>query len=480
MNLNVPNLISGTGMAGAALSIFAQTADHFIPPVSSDTWDQRYWVDDSSFSSSCDSSDTGCVVFLMLGGEGEAGPPGGHMMEMAEHFGAMGVSIEHRFYGESIIPNPNPNEGNFTNEHLQLLSVNQALQDYACFIQQFPSIFNLPQNTRFYTFGGSYSGELASWMRIKYPNLVSGAIASSAPVSPIADYWGYDPIIIAALANPTIGGSSDCADSVVAAFQSLRFLLLSSDKISKVLTDFKLCPSSDLSTDMDKRELLDFVSDDFMGLVQYNDVNNPEKNIKLSCNSMTSSDFGESPYDRLVNVTNARLTNDCLGASYEDQLAQTCDGSYAERAWLWQMCADGSGHDQTCYEDLGCPFVEEYASFDQFLQFCSDCFGVDEEGKEMEIALKENFASFGGNTTVDEGFDVTKIVYINGDIDPFHFGGVSSNTTSGIERDVIALIVEGGSHCQDMKWSSENDSESMQNVKLGKLRMLEKWINNKQ
>ncbi|MBA0677316.1 hypothetical protein Goari_018731, partial [Gossypium aridum] len=105
----------------------------------------------------------------------------GFMFDIAPHFQALLVFIEHRFYGKSI-PFGGDKDVAYSNAStLGYLTSTQALADYATLIIDLKK--NLTAvDAPVVVFGGSYGGMLASWFRLKYPHVAIGALASSAPI----------------------------------------------------------------------------------------------------------------------------------------------------------------------------------------------------------------------------------------------------------------------------------------------------------
>ena len=89
---------------------------------------------------------------------------------LAQKFNGIVIYAEHRYFGESI-----PS----TDKSRSYLTLENAMMDYAnliAYLRQKYQVHNV------ITFGGSYGGMLASWMRIKFPSLVQAAVVSGGPI----------------------------------------------------------------------------------------------------------------------------------------------------------------------------------------------------------------------------------------------------------------------------------------------------------
>jgi hypothetical protein len=85
---------------------------------------------------------------------------------------------EHRYYGKSM---PFGNDS-FTPDNVKFLTVDQAMLDYVNLIKSIKASNVNYTNSPVIAFGGSYGGMLAAWMRMKYPFVIQGAHAASAPI----------------------------------------------------------------------------------------------------------------------------------------------------------------------------------------------------------------------------------------------------------------------------------------------------------
>ena len=171
---------------------FNQILDHFSRPRAHQapiTFKQRYFVD-STYAKSTASP----VIFYICGESTCEGPTDSAIVnELAKTHGAYRVALEHRYYGYS---QPFPS---LTTANLRYLSMDQAIEDLAYFEIQLKSQLGL--TGKWIAVGGSYPGEVSAFFRMRHPELVAGALASSAPVFAKSDFFEYDRHV-ARVANP--------------------------------------------------------------------------------------------------------------------------------------------------------------------------------------------------------------------------------------------------------------------------------------
>lgn len=161
---------------------FNQTLDHFNVLSSPTTFTQRYYLDSSAWAGA---AELGPILFIP-GGEWSVGPTKGllygQVRELCVSLHGICMIAEHRFYGDSIPFGGSVEEAFIPRaDRLGLLTVEQAMADYAKLIEHVKEEHDCPL-CPVLAFGGSYSGKLSAYLRLKYPTVVDIAHAASAPI----------------------------------------------------------------------------------------------------------------------------------------------------------------------------------------------------------------------------------------------------------------------------------------------------------
>ena len=167
----------------------------------------------------------------------------------------MVIFAEHRFYGESM-----PfGDKTFDKENLRFIAVEQVMWDYIELLKDIKTSFPELENRATIAFGGSYGGMLASWMRMKYPTHIQGALAASAPI-----LWfegKTDPNAYTRIASDVIKemGGQECYDSMQRGFFDLKNMVNDKSKLAELNKIFNPC--TDMTKSADVEDLIGFISD---------------------------------------------------------------------------------------------------------------------------------------------------------------------------------------------------------------------------
>ncbi|XP_016865651.1 thymus-specific serine protease isoform X2 [Homo sapiens] len=302
---------------------------------------QRYWVNDQHWVGQDG------PIFLHLGGEGSLGPGSvmrGHPAALAPAWGALVISLEHRFYGLSIPA------GGLEMAQLRFLSSRLALADVVSARLALSRLFNISSSSPWICFGGSYAGSLAAWARLKFPHLIFASVASSAPVRAVLDFSEYNDVVSRSLMSTAIGGSLECRAAVSVAFAEVERRLRSGGAAQAALrTELSAC--GPLGRAENQAELLGALQALVGGVVQYDGQTGAPLSVRQLCGLLLGGGGNRShstPYcglRRAVQIVLHSLGQKCLSFSRAETVAQLRStepqlSGVGDRQWLYQTCTE--------------------------------------------------------------------------------------------------------------------------------------------
>ncbi|KAL6081664.1 hypothetical protein STEG23_005571, partial [Scotinomys teguina] len=181
------------------------------------TFKQRYLIADKYWKT------YDGVILFYTGNEGDItwfSNHTGFMWDVAEKLKALLVFAEYRYYGESL---PFGGESYKDSKHLNFLTSEQALADFAELIRHLKRTVPGADSQPVIAVGGSYGGVLAAWFRMKYPHLVIGALAASAPI------WQFEEltpcgVLMKIVTEDFKKGGIKCSESILRSWGAINWL----------------------------------------------------------------------------------------------------------------------------------------------------------------------------------------------------------------------------------------------------------------
>ncbi|XP_050439494.1 putative serine protease K12H4.7 isoform X3 [Adelges cooleyi] len=443
---------------------FQQKLDHFNP-TDKRTWKQRYQINQDFYKS-------GGPVFLMIGGEGKMSSKwinSGAWIEYAEEFNALCFQLEHRFYGDS-----HPTEDAST-ANLVYLSSEQALADLAEFIVGMKAKYNIPPESKWIAFGGSYPGSLAAWLRMKYPHLVHAAVSSSGPLLAKIDFYEYYKVVEDALSTY----KPACVTQIKLANQMLNAIIKSGKEIKYINKKFKLCDPLDRNNKKDVSNLFESLADNFAEIVQYNKDNRKSNmtdtnaiiTLETLCDIMTNESI-VSPLEKYAAVNDRMLSSNnltCTDYVYEKEVNILKNVSWessaaSSRQWMYQTCTEfGFYQTSNQYEHV---FSNEFP-VNFYTDICVDVYG---EKFNTDLLAKgvDRTNWMYGELNIKE----TRVAYVHGSVDPWHVLGITRTKTVN----TAAIYIVGTAHCANMYPSATTDLPQLTKARIAIKAFLSDWL----
>ncbi|XP_034935793.1 lysosomal Pro-X carboxypeptidase-like [Chelonus insularis] len=400
-------------------------------------------------------------IFFHLGNEGKIeifAKISGFLWDIAPIFGALIIFAEHRYYGESL---PFGNKTFSSVKNLEYLNTQQALLDYVNLIE-FLRTDNKLKHSPVIVFGGSYAGQLAAWMRLKYPHIVQGAIAASAPIlqfSNITDCHLFTRIVTSDFRNT----NPICSKAIRQSWDAITNLTSTASGKRWLFIMWNLCKP--LRSKSDVQKLKDWLSNIYITLAMANypypidfPAPLPAFSIKHFCKHFTKNDL---PHEKLLMIlkkgidvyANFTGQNPCI--DIESGIPEL-----GTIGWDYQTCTELVM--PICSDGINDMFEPQSWNLKEIAEYCKKNYKV---VPNDQIICKQY-----GCTDFETA---TNIVFSNGLMDPWSAGGVLKDLT----RSAIAVVIPNAAHGLDLRGANSADPHGVIRARDIHRNLIKKWIN---
>jgi len=351
-------------------------------------------------------------------------------------------------------------------------------------------------------FGGSYGGMLAAWFRIKYPHIVAGAIAASAPVSQFdAPCDAFGRIVTAdytaqgAFCSETIRKSWVAIDNVTATADGMRIVTAdytaqgafcsetirkswaaidnvtaTADGMTWFNSQFKFC--TPLTTVTQVIKFKSYLNDLWTNIAMMDYpypttflMPLPGNPVSAACQIIKKSlDSGNKTAETADNkaITKAiaagvNMYNNytgeakCLHLGEPDQIGADM--------WDYQACTEMIM--PMCFDGVADMFEKAPWNETMVIETCLAKWKVKPRIKMADIMYGSK-----------ELHGASNIIFSNGLLDPWSSGGILRS----VSKSVIALLIPEGAHHLDLRGANEKDPQSVRDAREIEQKFIKKWI----
>ncbi|TLD10195.1 hypothetical protein PgNI_05425 [Pyricularia grisea] len=485
---------------------FDQLIDHANPQLG--TFKQRYWYGTQYWNG------TGSPIIITNPGEQSA--TGFNVTYttkrrlsglMAEKIGAAVIVIEHRYWGEST-----PYK-ELTSENLQYLTLNNSIHDMIYFVNNFKAPFDdaegatSPDRVPWIYTGGSYSGALAGWIASKAPGTFWAIHGSSGVVEAVRDMWTmFTPVQEAMPRN--------CSRDVSAAIDYMDGLFKNGSRsdVQKLKAKFML----DSLSDADFGQAIEngpwlwqstqfYSANTALGGVGYNQFHRFCDYVEGVPPNSTAAVPGEEGVGFVKAIegyakwfTEFLLPGQCESYGYpewqgeyntgcfQNQNAsnpQYSDLSYnntVNRQWNWMLCNEPFGWWQNGAPAGRPSIVSRFVNNKYWTDQCELWFPGGAYGFAQGKTETELNAWTGGWSELD----IPRLMYANGQYDPWREVTVSSSVRPGgpmqssadANNGTQVRVLAGGTHCSDLYGPNWEANEGAKKIADDQTAQMAEWV----